>query len=128
MMSSELCIILDLCTKRISQKMERLSDAKNAITKIAKVCGLSHTGLMNMNVSLTDELVAFVKAKVGTGRYTSSSEVVRDALRVMEKQEEEKLAWLRQAFKQGIESGDAGELDLDALKAEGRRRLNLEKV
>jgi antitoxin ParD1/3/4 len=83
---------------------------------------------MNMNVSLTDELVAFVKAKVGTGRYTSSSEVVRDALRLMEKQEEEKLAWLREAFKEGIESGDAGELDLDALKAEGRKRLGLKKA
>jgi antitoxin ParD1/3/4 len=83
---------------------------------------------MNMNVSLTDELVAFVKAKVGTGRYTSSSEVVREALRLMEKQEEEKLGWLRQAFKEGIESGDSGELDLDALKAEGRKRLAFGKV
>lgn len=83
---------------------------------------------MNMNVSLTDELVAFVKAKVGTGRYTSSSEVVREALRLMEKQEEEKLGWLRQAFKEGMESGDAGELNLDELKAEGRKRLAFAKV
>ena len=49
---------------------------------------------MNMNVSLTDELANFVKAKVSAGRYTSSSEVVREALRLMEKveqQEAEKL-------------------------------------
>src|ERR1700721_1664074 len=31
---------------------------------------------MNMNVSLTEELANFVKAKVTTGRHTSSSEVV----------------------------------------------------
>jgi len=32
---------------------------------------------MNMNVSLTEELANFVKAKVSGGRYASSSEVVR---------------------------------------------------
>ena len=55
---------------------------------------------MNMNVSLTDELANFVKAKVTTGRYTSSSEVVREALRLMEKmewQEAEKLQFRRKA-------------------------------
>ena len=35
---------------------------------------------MNMNVSLTEELANFVKAKVSAGRYCSSSEVVREAL------------------------------------------------
>jgi antitoxin ParD1/3/4 len=55
---------------------------------------------MNMNVSLTDELANFVKAKVSAGRYTSSSEVVREALRLMEKveqQEAEKLTYLRKS-------------------------------
>ena len=42
---------------------------------------------MNMNVSLTDELANFVRAKVADGRYASSSEVVREALRLMEKTE-----------------------------------------
>jgi antitoxin ParD1/3/4 len=37
-----------------------------------------------MNVSLTPELENFVSAKVGTGRYTSASEVVREALRLLE--------------------------------------------
>ncbi len=57
---------------------------------------------MNMNVSLPEELANFVKDKVSTGRYGSSSEVVREALRLMEKteqQEAEKLALLRQAWK-----------------------------
>ncbi len=62
---------------------------------------------MNLNVSLTEELANFVKAKVSAGRYTSSSEVVREALRLMEKierQEAEKLSYLRQAWRQGIDS------------------------
>lgn len=81
---------------------------------------------MNMNVSLTEELAGFVKAKVSTGRYSSSSEVVREALRLMEQrdqQEMEKLQWLRQAWDEGIASGDAGELDFAALKKEARARL-----
>jgi antitoxin ParD1/3/4 len=50
--------------------------------------------------------------------------VVREALRLMEKTEEaEKLALLRQAWKEGVESGDAGEIDFAALKREARGRL-----
>jgi antitoxin ParD1/3/4 len=37
-----------------------------------------------MNVSLTPELEKFVAAKVDSGRYTSASEVVREALRLLE--------------------------------------------
>jgi len=37
-----------------------------------------------MNVSLTTELEKFVTAKVGSGRYNSASEVVREALRLLE--------------------------------------------
>lgn len=80
---------------------------------------------MNMNVSLTDELAAFVKAKVAGGRYSSSSEVVREALRIMEKaerQEAERLQLLRKAWRQGIDSGDAGELDFSRMKKEARGR------
>jgi len=40
-----------------------------------------------MNVSLTVELEAFVQARVKSGRYTSASEVVREALRLMEKRD-----------------------------------------
>jgi antitoxin ParD1/3/4 len=80
---------------------------------------------MNMNVSLPEELANFVKDKVSTGRYGSSSEVVREALRLMEKteqQEAQKLAALRQAWKEGIDSGDGGEIDFTALKKEARAR------
>ena len=38
-----------------------------------------------MNVSPTDELAEFGKSKVSGGRYSSSSEGVREALRLMEK-------------------------------------------
>jgi antitoxin ParD1/3/4 len=40
-----------------------------------------------MNVHLTPELEQYVKGKVQTGRYNSSSEVVREALRLLEDQD-----------------------------------------
>lgn len=85
---------------------------------------------MNMNVSLTDELGEFVNAKVSSGRYTSASEVVREALRLMERHEQveaAKLQWLREAYQAGLGSGDAGELDLAAVKAEARKKLGKTK-
>jgi antitoxin ParD1/3/4 len=41
-----------------------------------------------MNVSLTPELAAFVTKKVKSRRYTSASEVVREALRLLEEHEQ----------------------------------------
>lgn len=81
---------------------------------------------MNLNVSLTDELVKFVKTKVDSGRYTSSSEVVREALRLLEKhdqEEAEKLRWLQQAWAEGVRSSDFAPLDVNAIKTAGRERL-----
>ncbi len=40
-----------------------------------------------MNVSLTPELEQFVHEKVKSGRYLSASEVVREALRLLEERE-----------------------------------------
>jgi antitoxin ParD1/3/4 len=78
---------------------------------------------MNMNVSIPEELADYVRAKVSTGRYSSSSEVVREALRLLEKTEQreaETLTQLRQAWQEGVESGDAGDLDFTALKQAAR--------
>jgi antitoxin ParD1/3/4 len=41
-----------------------------------------------MNVSLTAELEKFVSAKVESGRYNSASEVVREALRLLEEHDQ----------------------------------------
>jgi antitoxin ParD1/3/4 len=81
---------------------------------------------MNIKVSLTDELAKFVDAQVASGRYASSSEVVQEALRLMEHfdpAEIEKLRWLQNAWREGIDSGDAGEIDFTELKREARRRF-----
>jgi antitoxin ParD1/3/4 len=62
------------------------------------------------NVNLTDELDRFVLAKIQSGRYENASEVVRAALRILEREEQQfeaKLAALRTAIDEGDASGIA---------------------
>jgi antitoxin ParD1/3/4 len=47
-----------------------------------------------MNVSLTPELDSFVAGKVESGRYNSASEVVREALRLLEEHDRARSAQL----------------------------------
>jgi antitoxin ParD1/3/4 len=49
-----------------------------------------------MNVSLTPELENFVQTKVKSGRYNSASEVVREALRLLENREQSRAAELEE--------------------------------
>ncbi len=84
-----------------------------------------------MNVSLTPELEQFVQKKVQSGLYQTSSEVVREALRLLSERDQEveaKRARLVAEIDKGIASLDRGEgkvMDADAIadiKARGRRR------
>lgn len=62
------------------------------------------------NVNLTDELDRFVLQKVESGRYENASEVVRAALRTLEREDqrhEAQLAALRAAIDEGDASGTA---------------------
>jgi antitoxin ParD1/3/4 len=62
------------------------------------------------NVSLTKELDQFIASKVETGLYANASEVMRTALRLLERDEreyEEKMAALRAAIHEGLASGIA---------------------
>ncbi len=54
-----------------------------------------------MNVSLTPELEKFVSTKVDSGRYNSASEVVREALRLLEEHDQARTAQLAE-FNQEI--------------------------
>jgi antitoxin ParD1/3/4 len=62
------------------------------------------------NVSLPEKLDQFITTKVKAGEYANASEVMRTALRLLEKEEreyEEKMTALRAAIAEGIASGDA---------------------
>lgn len=69
--------------------------------------------------ALTDHFREFAARKVSEGRYGSTSEVIRAGLRLLEA-EEEKVEALREAIREGIESGPAVPFDFDEFLAEKR--------
>jgi len=83
------------------------------------------TNVFCMNVSLTPELEQYIRTKVDSGRYLSASEVVREALRLLE-QKEKRLEELRVEIQKGLDSGRSELLNMEAIKAKARNRLSEE--
>jgi len=76
------------------------------------------------NVNLTAALDRFVVKKIKSGRYENASEVVRAALRTLEREEQQyeaKLAALREA----IDAGDASGVARGDVFARVRKTLSL---
>lgn len=85
-----------------------------------------------MNVSLTPALEKLINSRVATGRYGSASEVVREALRLLEQRDgiaQARLKDLRSALDLGIQQLDRGEgTTVDRrtaarIRSRGRKRL-----
>jgi antitoxin ParD1/3/4 len=77
-----------------------------------------------MNVSLTKHQKDFIKARLRSGQYQSGSEVVREALRVLENLEFER-DWLEAEIEKGIQSGPPIEVN-EAYWKKMRKRLHSE--
>jgi antitoxin ParD1/3/4 len=81
-----------------------------------------------MNVSLTPQLESFVKQKVLSGKYNSTSEVMREALRLLQEQDELKslkLQTLQKDLLKGANELDQGmfsSLDIEQVKSKARTR------
>jgi antitoxin ParD1/3/4 len=78
-----------------------------------------------MNIHLTDHFETFIGKKLKSGHYGSASEVVRDALRLLEEQDQIKalkLQTLKEEIRKGLESGDPVPFDANALKKKARER------
>ncbi|MDR3557173.1 MAG: type II toxin-antitoxin system ParD family antitoxin [Syntrophobacteraceae bacterium] len=83
-----------------------------------------------MNISLTPQLEELVKRKVQSGLYGSASEVMREALRLLDERDRLqaiRVEELRAEIKKGLESGEPTPLDVKAIKARGRERLSTQK-
>jgi antitoxin ParD1/3/4 len=66
-----------------------------------------------VNISITPELDAFLQDRVNSGRYQTTSEVVREALRLLERQEQERdaaLYQLKAKLERGAGQAEDGEL------------------
>jgi antitoxin ParD1/3/4 len=79
---------------------------------------------------MTPELEKFVAAKVESGRYTSASEVVREALRLLEEQDNMRsaqIAEFNRILEARIAASDRGEL-VDPQTARERLRLKSDEA
>ncbi len=82
-----------------------------------------------MNVSLTPELEQLVTEKVESGRYTSASEVIREALRLLEEHDQlkqQRLAQVREKIDRALQQLDAGR-GISAQEARARLRRSRRK-
>lgn len=74
-----------------------------------------------MNISITDELAEYVRARVKSGRYNNASEVVREALRRMEQDDLRALRIAEPTIEDIV-------TDLTAQQLEGIRKRVLEGI
>ena len=82
-----------------------------------------------MNVSLTPEVEKFVSGKVQSGRYNSASEVVREALRLLEEHDSARAAQLdefNQELGRRLAAPDRGEV-VDPAKTRARLKRKSEQ-
>jgi antitoxin ParD1/3/4 len=96
------------------------------LSMIDNPCHECYFSCMPLNVNLTPELEGLVRQKVSSGRYNSASEVVREALRLMEAEDQlraAKLEQLRHDIQEGLQSGAARPWSVSEMKREGRKRL-----
>lgn len=78
---------------------------------------------MPSSFTLGKRYETMVRDMVDSGRYASASEVLRDGLRLLEEREEQrqaKLASLREAMQDGMNSGPATKLDISEVIREAK--------
>jgi antitoxin ParD1/3/4 len=76
--------------------------------------------MATLNISMPDELRAFIEARVNMGDYQSASDYLRDLIR-HDREEMDRL------LMEGLESGKIVPLDMTAIKKKARAVLNNEK-
>ena len=79
----------------------------------------------NPSIALSEQHRQLIDDLVASGRYQGVSEVVREGLRLLEDQETRRariLAEITRVVQDGIDSGPAGEVDMDTIMQEAMRR------
>jgi antitoxin ParD1/3/4 len=85
---------------------------------------VSYTGtaMPTAAVKLPAALEKFVASQVSEGTYRSREAAIVAAVQ-HQKRRSDQLAWLRSEIQKGLDSGPAGELDIENVIRRGRRRV-----
>ena len=79
--------------------------------------------MATMNISLPDQMKAWVEAQTEDGRYANASDVVRDLIR-KEQVKAQKIATLQEMVQAGIDSG-VGTRTMEELLEAGKARARI---
>ena len=77
-----------------------------------------------MHFSLPSAMQKWVQAQVDTGQYATAGDYISELI-AKDQQRSDKLAALQDAITRGLESGPAGELDIEAIKQEARQQAGI---
>ena len=83
-------------------------------------------GVEKLTIAVTPEMAGMIRAAVEAGDYASTSEVIRDALRLWKAHQtarERELEELRRLWQEGLDSGPSQPLDMPEIKRKARDRL-----
>ena len=81
--------------------------------------------MATMNISVPAPMKDWVQSQIDGGKYASSSDYVRDLIR-KDQEQRDKLQALQAAITEGLESGEASELDIEAIKQRAKLLAGLE--
>lgn len=82
--------------------------------------------MATMNISLTDNLKAYVEERANSGLYAGASDYVRDLIR-QDRERQEKLARMQELWTEGLESGISEKTVEEVFEEARQRHLNKKK-
>jgi len=82
---------------------------------------------INMNVSLNPHFDQFINGLVESGQYNSASEVIREALRILEMQKQAEVEYFRREIQKGIDSGPSTPWNKEEFLQKARERAGLDQ-
>ena len=77
--------------------------------------------MATLNISMPDEMRAFIESRISTGEYQSASDYLRDLIRHDHEETERLLV-------EGLESGTSQSLDMATLRKKAQALLKQEKT
>lgn len=86
-----------------------------------KTAAKGGNSMATLNISMPDEMRAFIEARVSTGEYQSASDYLRDLIR-HDREETERL------LVEGLESGTARPLDMATLRKRAQASIKQGKA